>query len=430
MGSLLRRYWMPIAGVSQFDETPIKAIRLMGEELVLYRDLSGNFGLIDRYCTHRRADLSFGMVEKDGLRCSYHGWKFAGSGACVEQPYEDVVFFDRPERRRPKSVGYLVQVKGGLVWAYLGPQPAPLVPDWELFSWENGFAQIVISEVPCNWLQCQENSIDPVHFEWMHDNWGARMRDGHDAASSPRHLRLAFDEFEHGFTYKRIREDTGEQDPSWTVGRVCLWPNAFFLGSHFEWRVPIDDENTLSVTWHWTHVPKEREPYKQAAIPTWIGPTHDANARWITSHVMNQDFVAWVGQGRIADRTREHLGVSDGGIVMIRKRLLADLAAIDAGQDPKGVIRDPARNVRIELPSVRRKLAREGLTTAEILADPVHKQALLSYALQAGQPEWVRKQFAEAMGLEAQDYRGPLQGRAYMDPAPARSGSANPAATT
>jgi 5,5'-dehydrodivanillate O-demethylase len=308
-------------------------------------------------------------------------------------------------------------VKAGMVWAYMGPQPAPLLPDWELFSWENGFAQVVISEIPCNWLQCQENSIDPVHFEWMHDNWGARLRDGVDTGVAPRHLKLAFEEFDYGFLYKRIREDSTEADPSWTVGRVCLWPNAFFLGSHFEWRVPMDDENTLSVTWHFTHVPREREPYRQQRIPTWFGPTHDAQGNWITSHVMNQDFVAWAGQGRIADRTKESLGASDQGIVMVRRRLLAELAAVDGGAEPKGLIRDPAKNVQVPLPSVRRKLAKEGLPLAEILANPNHRQSVLSYALQAGQPEWVRKQFSEAMGVEALDYKGPVRGKAYMDEA-------------
>lgn len=133
---------------------------------------------------------------------------------------------------------------------------------------------------------------------------------------------------------------------------------------------------------------------------------------------MNQDFIGWVGQGRIADRTREHLGASDSGIVMIRKRLLADLEAVARGHDPKGILRDPSRNVRIELPSVRRKLVKEGLTTAEILANPTHRQAMLSYTLQAGQPEWVRQQFVQAMGMEAQDYRGPVPGRAFMDAPP------------
>ena len=415
MGALLRRYWMPIAGVSEFDKNPVKPVRLMGEDLVLYRDLSGKFGLINRYCAHRRADLAFGTVEQDGLRCSYHGWKYEATGACIEQPFEDTFFATRPDRKRPALPGYPVEVKGGLVWAYLGPQPAPLVPDWEQFSWENGFVQVVLSEVPCNWLQCQENSIDPVHFEWMHDNWAARLRDGLAARKAARHLQLKFEEFEYGFLYKRIKDDSSEKDTAWTVGRVCLWPNAFFLGNHFEWRVPIDDENTLSVTWHFTHVPKEREPYKQASIPTWIGPTHDAQGRWITSHVMNQDFVAWVGQGRIADRSQEQLGVSDRGIVMVRNRFLAELDAVAAGAEPKALIRDPEKNVRIELPSVRRKLAKEGLSMAEILANPVYQQTLLSYILQAGQPEWVKRQFSQAMGLEPDEYRGPLSGKQFMD---------------
>lgn len=425
MGQLLRRHWMPIAGLSEFDQQAIKPIRLLGEDLVLYRDLSGSFGLIGRYCAHRRADLVHGMVEAQGLRCAYHGWCYGASGACLEQPYEDHVGAGPAMRAGATLPSYPVQIKGGMLWAYLGPQPAPLLPDWEQFSWPNGFAQVVLSQIPCNWLQCQENSIDPVHFEWMHDNWGARLRDGPDATRAAKHLKLRFEEFEHGLLYQRVREGGDESDVAWTVGRVCLWPNAFFLGNHFEWRVPIDDENTLSVTWHTTHVPKEREPYVQAGIPTWHGPTHDAEGRWISSHVMNQDFVAWAGQGRIADRSREYLGASDQGIVMLRRRLFADLAAIEKGQDPKGVLRDPARNQRIALPSVRRKLAMEGLSTTEIMANPVHRQTMLSYILQAGQPEAVRQAFAEAMGMPVQDYAGPLAGKPFMDSSlpPAASGS-------
>ena len=94
----------------------------------------------------------------------------------------------------------------------------------------------------------------------------------------------------------------------WTVGRVCLWPNGLFTGNHVEFRVPVDDENTLSVMWHFSRVPQEREPYVQNSIPTWQGPIADpTTGRWITSHVMNQDFVTWVGQGRIADRSQEYL---------------------------------------------------------------------------------------------------------------------------
>src|SRR5690349_9651410 len=159
-----------------------------------------------------------------------------------------------------------------------------------------------------------------------------------------------FQRFEYGFQYRRIRADTSECDELWTIGRVCLWPNALFTGNHIEYRVPIDDENTLSITWAFSRVPKEREPYIQERIPTWQGPIADEKTgRWITSHVMNQDFVTWVGQGQIADRSREHLGPSDQGIVMIRRRFLRDLEAIARGEDPKAVIRDPARNRAIPL---------------------------------------------------------------------------------
>ena len=90
MGTLLRRYWMPIGGASELDRETIKPIRLMGEDLVLYRDLGGRYGLVDRHCPHRRADFSYGWVEQHGIRCSYHGWLFDESGRCLEQPYEDL----------------------------------------------------------------------------------------------------------------------------------------------------------------------------------------------------------------------------------------------------------------------------------------------------------------------------------------------------
>jgi len=405
MGELLRRYWMPIAGVSEFDTRATKPVRLMGEDLVLYKDLSGAFGLLDRRCAHRRADLAYGMVEKDGLRCNYHGWAFSATGQCVSQPFEDACFPERKTRERVTIKAYPVQQKGGMLWAYLGPQPAPLLPDWEAFSWENGFTQIVVSEVPCNWFQCQENSIDPVHFEWMHENWGKRLRTG-DTTLGPTHLKLDFDEFEYGFTYRRVKEDSSETDDAWTIGRVCLWPNGFFLGEHFEWRVPIDDENTLSITWKYTRVPKESEPYVQQSIPTWHGPLTDADGKWIDTHVMNQDFLAWVGQGVIADRTQERLGASDRGIVAIRRRFFEEMDKIAAGGEAKGTIRDPAKNVRVQLPMMDRAQMLGSLTREQILANP--KTALLytSYIFQAGQPEQVRQLMSEAMGLEVREYSG------------------------
>src|SRR5437588_8321456 len=120
--------------------------------------------------------------------------------------------------------------------------------------------------------------------------------------------------------------------------------------------------------WHCISVPKHQEPYVQNSIPTWQGPIADpATGRWITSHVMNQDFVTWVGQGRIADRSKEYLTPSDRGIVMIRRRFLDDLKAITEGRDPKAVIRDPAANRTIMLPVAEREALIDGFTRAEMM---------------------------------------------------------------
>jgi 5,5'-dehydrodivanillate O-demethylase len=399
MGALLRRYWHPVAAVQELEERSTKAVRLLGEDLVLYKDLGGRYGLLHRQCPHRRADLSHGFVEERGLRCNYHGWLFGEDGSCLAQPFEDVANPNGRYRDKIRQCAYRVAPKAGMLWAYLGPDPAPLVPDWEPFTWSNGFAQIVFAEVPCNWLQCQENSIDPVHFEWMHANWKIRLESGAGGKYSPTHVRLAFDEFEQGLVYRRIREDTNEQDPLWTEGRVCLLPNAFFLGSHIEWRVPVDDENTLSVTWAFRRVPKDREPYVQEKIPYWYGPIKDPQGEWITSHVMNQDFLAWVGQGRITDRTKENLGLSDAGIVKMRQRLLRDLHAVDEGRDPPGLIRDPAENHAVRLPMINREEMAGGLTLQEILANPVLKRVHTKYHLQYGQPEAVARAYEQAMGF-------------------------------
>jgi len=404
MGELMRRYWQPIAAIAELDDHPTKPIRLMGEDLVLYKDLSGTYGLIDRHCCHRRADLSYGYVEECGLRCNYHGWLYDRDGSCLEQPFEDTQDPSGRLRATIKIKSYPVEAKAGLIWAYLGPDPAPMVPSWEPFTWKNGFVQIVFSVVPCNWFQCQENSIDPVHFEWMHANWSKRLKN-EPGPYSPKHLEIAFEEFDHGFVYKRIREDTDDQNPLWTVGRVCLWPNALFTGGHFEWRVPIDDENTLSIGWFFNRVPTDREPYEQGRIPYWTSPIKDPETgRWITSHVMNQDFIAWVGQGVNADRTQEHLGKSDRGVFMIRKRFFDDMAAIEKGEEPKAVYRDPKDNDCIELPILGKDLLVNGLTREQI--DNPSEFNLVTpnrFVFQAGQPEEVKRAYEEATGVKMVD---------------------------
>ncbi len=393
MGDLLRRYWWPIAGASEFDEAPTKPVRLMGENLVLYRDRGGTYGLLDRHCPHRRADLSFGFAEECGLRCAYHGWHFDAQGRCLEQPYDDTAHPEAKLKDQVRVKAYPVEECGGLLWAYLGPQPAPCLPRWEFFFWKNGFRQIVLSELPCNWLQCQENSIDPVHTEWQHRNWEIRHA-GKDGPYSETHRKVGFEEFDYGFTYKRVMEAGTDTDPLWTIGRVCLWPYALFTGSHVEFRVPVDDENTLSVGWFFARVPKESEPYEQNSIPTWQGPVRDEKTgRLIGSHIMNQDFIAWIGQGALADRSKEFLGASDLGVAMIRRRFLADLDAIAAGRDPKAIIRDAATAKNVALPVAERAEFMDGANRADISP---RKRV---FPFQAGMPDAVKHAFEEAMGF-------------------------------
>jgi 5,5'-dehydrodivanillate O-demethylase len=352
MGELLRRYWQPIAAVAELEARPVKAVRLLGEDLALYRDRGGRYGLLDRHCPHRRADLTYGFTEERGLRCNYHGWLWDETGHCLHQPFEETAHPEGRFKDKVRIKAYPVEARAGLLWAYLGPEPAPLLPDWDRFH-DRGYKQVVFSEIPCNWFQCQENSIDPVHFEWLHTNWSIVLQGGE--GRGPAHTRIGFDEFDHGFVYRRVRTDTSEADELWTVGRTCLWPNCLYTG-HFEWRVPMDDENTLSVGWFLDEVPGD-EPFAQERIPYWHAPISDpVTGRWIDSHIMNQDFIAWVGQGTIADRTKEHLGESDRGVLLIRKRMFEQMDVVAAGGDPLGTIRDPARNHSVYLPHARTQL--------------------------------------------------------------------------
>ncbi len=399
MGNYLRRYWTPIGGASEFDNKETKAVRFFGEDLVLYKDKSGTFGLVDRQCPHRRADLSYGFVEEKGIRCNYHGWLMDETGQCIEQPYEDTANPKNPLREKCKTKAYPVKELGGLLWTYMGPHPVPELPVHEPFTRTNVFRQIAISEIPCNWFQCQENSIDPVHFEWMHDNWSIRQK-GAMGPYATKHLKLAFDEFEHGFVYRRVREGQPDNSTLWSIGRVFLWPLGFYLGGHYEWRVPVDDENTLSVAWFSNRVPKEQEPYVQNGVPTWHAPIKKPDGRWIDTHVINQDIVAWVGQGVISDRTKEMLGASDRGIAMIRNRFFEELEAVKQGKDPKGTIRDPEKAKFVDLPNANADIYRDGQPREVYKKNPLLANALKRFPFLANQPQEIRAAFCAAMGVD------------------------------
>ena len=344
MGELMRRYWHPIAATAELDASPFrtKGVRVLGEDLVLFRDRSGRLGLIGRYCAHRRVDLAIGVVEHDGLRCQYHGWKFNHAGHCVEQPFEDTVHPEDNFKARCPLPGYEVQEIAGLIFAYLGPRPAPAMPLWEPYVWDNVVRDIAITELPCNWLQCQENSLDPVHVEWLHGYFGnyvsqlfgeADLRLG---ATSLRHQKIGFDVFEHGIIKRRILEGQTEDDPEWAHGHPILFPNVLFVGSKFQatlqFRVPIDDRNTYHVSLYTYRAAPGKQAPRQDRVPFRNVPLRDPNGNWVLDYVFNQDYMAWVSQGQIAERDKEKLGESDRGIILFRRMLKEQIQKLQNGE--------------------------------------------------------------------------------------------------
>jgi 5,5'-dehydrodivanillate O-demethylase len=353
MGELMRRYWHPIAAAGELKERPTKAVRLLGEDLVLYKDRSGTLGLIEKLCPHRRVDLTYGIPEDHGLRCMYHGWMFDETGQCIEQPFEETVHPDGRFKEKVKIAGYPVQEVGGLVFAYLGPQPAPALPMWEQLAYDNAVRDIAMSVLPCNWLQCQENSVDAVHTEWLHHYYGNFVRTGVGSkpANQPKTVNIGFDAFKFGIIKRRLQEGFPEDGEDWALGHPVMFPNILFVGDQTktttQWRVPIDDENTLHISYYvYRSAPGQPVPHQETASYRWT-PLYEDDGRFFTGITFNQDYMAWVTQGPIARRDLEVLGRSDVGIILFRKQLREQMQVIADGGEPMNVFHNS--NV-IELP--------------------------------------------------------------------------------
>jgi 5,5'-dehydrodivanillate O-demethylase oxygenase subunit len=362
MGELMRQYWHPIGASSELDESPFrtKGVRVLGEDLVLFRDRSGQLGLIERYCPHRRVDLAVGVVEADGLRCQYHGWKFDATGACVEQPFEDTTHPEDNFRAKCGLAGYPCVEVAGLIFAYLGPKPVPAFPLWEALAKTNAVRDIAIVELPCNWLQCQENSLDPVHVEWLHGYFAsyaaslAGVPEQQIGTRSLKHMRIGFDAFEHGIVKRRITENTDENDPDWKHCHPILFPHTLYVGSKFsttlQFRVPIDDTHTYHVSLYTFNAAPGSEAPKQERIPYRNVPLYDPEGRWVLNYVFNQDYMAWVTQGEIALRDKEKLGESDRGIIMFRRMLREQIDKLQAGEPLMNVFPGGGMTEPITLP--------------------------------------------------------------------------------
>ena len=364
MGNLLRRYWYPVAAVAEMESRWTLRVKILGEDLVLFKDRSGRLGLIAEYCPHRRASLAYGIPTDDGLRCPYHGWEYDTRGHCLDRPSEN----DRTALKdKAITPAYPVEELGGLIFAYLGPKPAPLLNRYDAYVEEGAIRTVGKTVVDCNWLQIMENSADPVHTEWLHGQVLEFVTGKESLALSRHHVKIAFDEFPYGIVKRRLLEGQKEEESDdWKTGHPLVFPNIVAVGNggglwkqyQFQIRVPMDDTHTMHY-WYYAYVAPDgaRVPrHLVDKVPAYFPPVKDERGEYLLQYVHVQDIMAWVTQGPIADRSIEMLGASDRGVVMLRRILKRELEKIERGEDPVAVIRDPAQNTMIELPLEKHKL--------------------------------------------------------------------------
>jgi 5,5'-dehydrodivanillate O-demethylase len=356
-GELLRRYWHPVAAVAELTaEKPIRAVKILGEELVVYREKQGKYGLVGEHCPHRLASLAYGRVDDEGIRCPYHGWKFDGSGKCLEQPAEPA---DSTFKDRIKHVAYPVEHLGGLIYAYLGPAPAPLLPRWDVLVWEHGRRWIVKdSLIDCNWLQAMENSVDPAHLFWLH---------GDTAHLAPRVKKYSekheFIRFDYGIRKRRTTSPLATGGKPEVDEHPLLFPSVLrhvapFKGGHrhnLQIRVPVDDTHTQVFRVSFLPNETDRSP-ANAPVPLRHSQLKTGARDYDMSQVSAQDSMAWETQGPLTDRSQEHLGVEDEGIIELRNMLREQIERVQQGREPLGVIRDPAKNQLIDLGVINERI--------------------------------------------------------------------------
>ena len=345
-GTMLRRYWWPV-GFTEHVKTkgsPVPA-RLLGEDFVLFRDGAGNLGMVDLHCSHRGTSLEFGRVEDAGIRCCYHGWLYDIKGRCLEQPAEPA---DSTFKDRIKHPAYQVQELGGFIFAYIGPDPAPLLPRYDLLLAENGERVVGAGTEYCNWLQRAENSVDQTHLValhapeypqmalkrpeigWQKTAYGAKITMHVPDVSKPKHSHWVFP--------SHTRHTTARK------GRIPDHAIRF--------RVPTDDTKTMTFWLRFT--PYTDGDVGKPLVMKTIGFEDDKpgvytrvdDGWWrVASH--DQDRVAQETQGPIYDRSKEHLGAADEGVILLRNLIMESIDAVQHGKDPFWILRSPEQNQRI-----------------------------------------------------------------------------------
>lgn len=335
MGEVLRRYWQPV-GCSELVTKKPQRTKLLGEELVLYRGDSGKAVVMQLRCAHRSLALDYGRVEGDNLRCPYHGWLYDAAGKCLAQPAEPAEsnFKDKVQMR-----AYPTQEAGGLVFVYMGPAPAPVLPMYDLLRKTDGVRGVQQRNVNANWFNAVENIVDISHLAWLH---------GH---TFPAYGNKKI-------TYHWERKDYGADNVMLLDGiedthRSCYaFPNVNrFAGPPIDdggevvrsmiFRVPMDDANTMQYFVRWFPSPKNSFTTMRNEVK--LGEYRKLEGDWWGIDVSDQDRMAVEQQGTIADREHERLGVSDGGIILLRKMMKESLELVAKGKDPLCLIRDPAK---------------------------------------------------------------------------------------
>lgn len=373
-GEMLRRYWWPIAFSDELKGKRPKKVRLLGEDFVVFRDGSGRVGMLEPQCAHRRVSLERGRVEQDGIRCCFHGWLWNADGRCLEQPCEapESTFKDKVSLR-----AYPVQEAGGLVFVYIGPKPAPLLPKYDLLVHAEGMRYVWGLTDYCNWLQSAEQAIDIPHLSWLHA--------GPYPMYAGKRPKLEMHRRDYGINYslevpgvpgKNVGSFVFPAHNRFTSGRV---EQAIGARHNLLFRTPADDTYTMNffIVFYPTEdgklVQKLETPPELAERGPWIPTEHgvypEGDEEWWGVESMQQDRMALESQGLIFDRSTEHLGASDRGVIMFREMLQESIKAVAEGRDPIGIVRDPAKNKVVEFGAYLHTFAPPLRPLAEVAAE-------------------------------------------------------------
>lgn len=346
MGLLLRRFWHPVALSRHIETGSAKPLRVLGEDLTLYRGESGRAYLVGGRCAHRLTVLHTGWVQGDDIRCMYHGWRYDGTGQCTEMPAEKSTL---PPQVR--IAGYPVHEYCGLVFAYMGDGPPPPfeLPRKDLFEQPDHLQFTRLETWSCNWLQHVENAMDSVHVGFVHQK-GRVGTFGEAVATEIPHLE--YSETEAGIRQVAIRSENNVRISDWSFpnNNHINVPGATQDDPWIDigvWVVPVDDERTMR--FQLLVIPSMGEDADSKMVQRFDEyGDYDADEHHDELFHQNnypkdgllqltsaQDYVAVVGQGTIADRANERLGKSDAGIVLLRRIFLRELRQLREGRAAK-----------------------------------------------------------------------------------------------